>query len=83
MMSETEYPLDERTRSWIAECNAQIHNLATQMNGALNLICRQNGLPGQWRLAPDGTKLVRIDQPQPEDQGDFTKKSTNGTRKPK
>lgn len=73
-----EFPLDDATRGYIAEINQEMLQALTPfqqaMRTALSLFMRQNKLAGDWQLAPDGTKLIKVPN-KPEPQGDFTKKS--------
>lgn len=66
MSDAREFILDEATRGLIAEYNDQMITASNAMKGILNLVCRQNKLPGQYSLSPDGLKLIRIDEPQAE-----------------
>jgi hypothetical protein len=66
---ENEFELDLATRAYIADLAMEAQRLTSMRLGALNLVVRQHGLQGQWDLAPDGSKLIRVDaQPTLVDQ---------------
>lgn len=39
-------------------------NFNVSVTGGVQLIINQQGLPGQWRMSPDGSGLERVDIPQ-------------------
>lgn len=65
----TEYTLSEAERATLQELAAQAQKAAEQaatpfnmqMQGALALIYRQQGLKDQWKLTEDKTKLVKAE----------------------
>jgi hypothetical protein len=89
MGSVREIPLDEKTLELIKSINqeaakaqqdammAAVMPFANQIDGIKRMVVMQSGLPGEWVLSPDMTKMIRVDRqqdeyPQPED---FTKRT--------
>jgi hypothetical protein len=59
---QNEYPLPKKASAFCERMINQITTLQTQLNGALSLICEQEGLNGQWTLDWPARKLVRMDK---------------------
>jgi hypothetical protein len=68
-MEAENYPLDDASINLLAELKAALDRqiLATnsQIQGALILFIRQQGLTGNWRVAENGRELVRDPAPVP------------------
>lgn len=63
MSEQTEYLLTDREKEYVLALQHQIDHvtapLVSAMRGALELIVRQQALPGNWSLSEDKTKLIR------------------------
>ena len=53
------HELDEALITLLAELRQQAQAIDAQARGALTLFLRQNGLTGNWQIAPNGRELVR------------------------
>ncbi len=61
-----QYKLSEKEAKFVAECLTQRTQIEQRLNGALAMICAQNGLPGPWRLQPNGLGMEPVPpEPQP------------------
>lgn len=66
---QQEHALDATARDYIAELHRQqqqviqqvVQNTKVALTTTLELEVRRAGLEGNWQLAEDGTKLIRID----------------------
>ena len=57
------YQLDAVTCAWIERHLAQRAAIEAAMQGALSLLCHQQGLNGRWDLDWPNRRIVRVDVP--------------------
>jgi hypothetical protein len=53
------HELDEALIALLAELRQQAQAIDAQARGALTLFLRQQGLIGNWQIAPNGRELIR------------------------